>query len=46
MIAGAHLPHHGERDGRHSGRGGAGGLGAFERGNALLEHRDGRIGEP
>ena len=45
MVAGLDLAHQRERDRRHAGRGGARGLGAFERGHALLEHRDGRIGE-
>ena len=45
MVAGAQLAHHRGGDRSHAGRGRARGLRAFERGHALLEHGDGRIGE-
>ena len=44
-VAGLEQRQQGEEHRRHAGRGGAAGLGAFERGEAVLEHRDGRIAE-
>ncbi len=44
VIAGFHQPHQRGGDGRHAGGGRARGLGAFERGHALLEHGHGRVG--
>ncbi len=45
VIAGLDLPDHRIVHRRHAARGGARGLGAFERGHAGFEHVDGRIGE-
>ena len=45
VIAAPELAGERERHRRHAGRGRARGLGAFERRHALLEHRDGRVGE-
>ena len=45
VVAGLDLAHHRQRDRGHPGRGGACGLRAFELGDALFEHRHGRIGE-
>ena len=45
MIAGLELAEQRDRHRRHAGRGRARGLRAFERGHALLEHRNRRIGE-
>ena len=44
VVAGAHQPHQRGGHRRHAGRGRARGLGAFERGHALLEHVHGRVG--
>ncbi len=45
VVAGLELADQRQRDGRHAGRGGARGFGAFERRHALFEHGHGRIGE-
>src|SRR5678809_1072086 len=44
VVAGLDQPHDRGGDGGHAGCGRARGLGAFERGHALLEHGHGRVG--
>ena len=44
-VAGLEQRQQREEHRRHAGRGGAAGLGALERGQPVLEHRDGRIAE-
>src|SRR5467141_963867 len=45
MVAALQQRHGGGEDRRHAGGGGDAGLGALERGKAVLEHRNRRVGE-